>query len=159
MTTDTLYVLLRIGADRYAIDAASVVEILPIVRLKEIPCAPVGVAGMMSFRGDAITVVDLSVIAVGDPTPMRLMTRIVVVRYAHDANGGDVGLLGLIVPEVMHAAHFDPNRFERMELTTDRAPFLGPVLTTDEGVLQQVLIPALLNDELRNALFRSEVAA
>jgi chemotaxis signal transduction protein len=155
----TLYLLLRLGDDRYAIDASEVVEILPVVRLKKIPRAPEGVMGMMSFRGKAIAVVDLADIAFGTPTPVRLMTRIVVVRYGSAGDAGDDGQLGLLVPEVMHAAHFDPARFAHAGLTIDRAPYLGPVLTTDEGVLQQVLVPMLLNDELRDALFQRDAAA
>ena len=159
MPASTLYLLLRLGADRNAIDADSVVEVLPIVRFKHIPCAPAGVVGMMSFRGSALPVVDLSMIAFGTPTPARMMTRIVVVRYEPAANGDEAGLLGLIVPEVMQTSHFDADQFEAVGIRNDRAPYLGPVLTTSEGVLQQVLIPALLTEELRNALFQNVIAA
>jgi len=159
MSASSLFLLLRLGADRYAIDAASVVEVLPIVRLKNIPCAPIGVAGMMSFRGSAIPVVDLGVIALGTVTPARMMTRIVIVRYEPAARGEDSGVLGLIVPEVMEAAHLDTSRFEAVGIRNERARYLGPVLTTSDGVLQQLLIPFLLNEELRTALFQAELAA
>jgi chemotaxis-related protein WspB len=159
MAASSLFLLLRLGADRYAIDTNTVVEVLPIVRLKHIPCAPTGVMGMMSFRGTAIPVVDLSIIAFGTATPARMMTRIVVVRYEPASSGDDVGLLGLLVPEVMQTAHFDTSRFEPAGIRNDRAPYLGPVLTTPDGVLQQVLIPALLTEELRNALFQTVIAA
>ena len=159
MSASSLFLLLRLGEDRYAIDAGSVIEVLPIVRLKIIPCAPAGVAGMMSFRGSAIPVMDLSVIAFGTATPQRMMTRIVVVRYEPVAQGEDSGLLGLIVPEVMQTAHLDASRFESMGIRNERARYLGPVLTTNDGMLQQLLIPALLNEEVRNALFQSVIAA
>jgi chemotaxis-related protein WspB len=159
MPASTLFLLLRLGADRYAIDSDVVVEVLPIVRLKNIPCAPTGVVGMMSFRGRAIPVVDLSTIALGTATPSRMMTRIVVVRYEPAAVGDGAGLLGLLVPEVMQTAHFDSSRFAPAGIRNDRAPYLGPVLTTDDGVLQQVLVAALLSEELRDALYHSEVAA
>jgi chemotaxis-related protein WspB len=159
MSASSLYLLLRLGADRYVIDAGCVIEVLPVVRLKNIPCAPTGVAGMMSFRGSAIPVVDLSIIAFGTVTPTRMMTRIVIVRYEPAARGEDTGLLGLIVPEVMQTAHFDASRFEPVGIRNERARYLGPVLTTDEGVLQELLIPALLNEELRDALFQTVLAA
>lgn len=159
MSASSLFLLLRLGADRYAIDAGSVVEVLPIVRLKNIPCAPIGVAGMMSFRGSAIPVVDLGVIALGTVTPTRMMTRIVVVRYETEAREEESGVLGLIVPEVMETAHFDTSRFEAVGIRNERARYLGPVLTTSDGVLQQLLIPFLLNEELRTSLFRAERAA
>src|SRR3569833_1863945 len=101
MSGSSLFLLLRLGADRYAIDAGCVVEVLPIVRLKNIPCAPSGVAGMLSFRGSAIPVVDLGLIALDLASPSRLMMRIVIVRYEPAARGEDSGLLVLIAPEVM----------------------------------------------------------
>jgi chemotaxis-related protein WspB len=159
MPASSLFLLLRLGADRYAIDADCVIEVLPVVRLKSIPCAPTGVAGMMSFRGSAIPVVDLGIIAFGTPTPPRMMTRIVVVRYEPASQGAGSGLLGLIVPEVMETAHFDTSRFDPVGIRNERAQYLGAVLTTDDGVLQQLSIPALLNEELRSALFRTVLAA
>lgn len=158
MADDTLFVLIRLGEDRYAIDADLVVEVAPLVRLKALPGAPMGAAGVMIFRGDAIPVVDLNLIALGSPTATRLMTRIVVVRYAPDeSRQGE--LLGLLVPEVMHAEHFDEAQFEPVGLATDGAEYLGPVLSTPDGVLQRVEVAALLTDALRRALFRSELAA
>ena len=59
----------------------------------------------------------------------------------------------------MQTAHFDTTRFEPVGIRNERAPYLGPVLTTPEGVLQQVLIPHLLNEELRNSLFSDVIAA
>jgi chemotaxis-related protein WspB len=159
MSASSLFLLLRLGADRYAIDAGCVIEVLPIVRLKNIPCAPIGVAGMMSFRGSAIPVVDLSIIALDTATPVRMMTRIVIVRYEAAARVEDSGLLGLIVPEVMETAHLDTSRFEPVGIRNERARYLGPVLTTSDGVLQQLMIPSLLNDELRSALFQTDLAA
>jgi chemotaxis-related protein WspB len=159
MSASSLFLLLRLGADRYAIDAGCVVEVLPIVRLKDIPCAPIGVAGMMSFRGSAIPVVDLGIIALDTATPARMMTRIVIVRYEPAARGEGSGLLGLIVPEVMETAHLDTSRFEVVGVRNERARYLGPVLTMSDGVLQQLMIPALLNEELRSALFQTELAA
>lgn len=159
MSSSSLFLLLRLGADRYAIDAGCVIEVLPVVRLKNIPCAPAGMAGMMSFRGSAIPVVDLGIIAFGTATPPRMMTRIVVVRYEPAAGGEGSGLLGLIVPEVMETAHFDTGRFEPVGIRNERARYLGAVLTTEDGVLQQLLIPALLNEELRSALFQTVLAA
>jgi chemotaxis-related protein WspB len=159
MDASTLYLLIRLGNDRYAIDAGLVVEVLPLVRLKALPGAPAGAAGIMSYRGDAVPVIDLGIIALGAPTPSRLMTRIVIVRYEQIVHGAGAGLLGLLVPEVIQTLHIDPNRFADAGLATDGAAYLGPVLITDEGVLQQVCVSALLSDDLRNALYRPEVAA
>jgi chemotaxis-related protein WspB len=159
MTPGTLYLLIKLGADRYAIDADSVVEVLPIVRLKSMPSAPIGIVGMMSFRGSVIPVMDMNIVAFGTPTPQRLMTRIIIVRYRLHDIGTDTAHFGLLVPEVLHTAHFDASSFARVGLAGDRAPYLGPVLTTPDGVLQQLLIAPLLTEELRLVLLDREVAA
>ncbi len=159
MASSTLYLLIRLGIDRYAIDAEAVLEVLPIVRFKSIPSAPVGVVGMMSFRGSAIPVMDLNIIAFGAPTAERMMTRIVVVRYRQHDIGGETALFGLLIPEVLQTAHFDSSSFERVGLANARAPYLGPVLITPDGVLQQLLVAPLLNEELRVAVTPRGVAA
>lgn len=158
-STSSLHLLIRLGDDRFAIDADVVVEVIPLVRLRALPGAPVGSAGVMIFRGDAIPVVDVSVIALGIATPTRLMTRIVVVRYERESLDGASSLLGLLVPEVMEVTHLDSSRFESLALSTDGAPYLGPVLVTPDGVVQRVCVSALLSAELRRALFPRAAAA
>jgi len=159
MPSNTLYLVIKLGPDRYAIDAESVVEVLPLVRLKSIPSAPVGVVGMMNFRGSAIPVMDLNIIAFGAPTPVRLMTRIVVVRYREHDIGSETALFGLLIPEVLQTEHYDAGSFARVGLSNSRAPYLGPVLTTADGVLQQLLIAPLLDEDLRVAVTPRGVAA
>jgi chemotaxis-related protein WspB len=148
----TLFLLIRIGTDRYALDTAEVVEILPLVRLKALAGAPPGIAGMMTYRGEAMPVVDLGLLAFGTPTPARLMTRIIVVHYAAGEH------LAIMVPEVLETARFDPASFVEAGVATDGAPYLGPILATEGGVLQRVTVSALLTDELRRALVRAEAA-
>jgi chemotaxis-related protein WspB len=159
----SLHLLIRLGDDRFAIDAAVVVEVIPLVRLRALPGAPPGSAGVMIFRGDAVPVVDLSIIAMGVATPARLMTRIVIVRYepesASEISNETTSLLGLLVPEVLEVTHLDASRFETLAMSGDAAPYLGPVLVTPDGVVQRVQVSALLSAELRRALYLRAAAA
>lgn len=163
MSALVLYLALRIGGDQYVIDTAHVVEVIPLVRLKALPGAPHGTAGMLNYHGAPVPVVDLNQIATGSPTSRRLMTRIVVVRYAEDdgeGHNGDGELLGLLVPEATDVLRVDPERFEPLGIASERAPYLGPVLPTADGaLLQRVTIAALLTHELRTALGRAAEAA
>jgi chemotaxis-related protein WspB len=43
-----LFLVFQLGTDRYAIEAAQVVEVLPLVNAKHIPRAPRGVAGLFN---------------------------------------------------------------------------------------------------------------
>ena len=153
MSSERLHLVIRLGTDRYAIEAAHVVEIVSFVRLKAMPGAPAGVAGVMNYRDEAVPVVDLNLIAVGIPTPARLTTRIVITRYA------DAGLLGLLVPEATETVRANSDDFADAGVATDGAPYLGRVMTTEGGVIQQVTVSALLTAELRDALYRTAGAA
>lgn len=154
MPRDVLYLVIRLGVDRYAIDTAAVIEVLPFVRLKALPGGPMGVAGVMNFRDSAVPVVDLNLLAIGAPTPTRLTTRIVVVRYEEEAS-----MLGLLVPEAAEVLRFDADAFVDAGIATDGARYLGAVLTTPDGVVQRVTVSELLTPELRDALFRQTTSA
>lgn len=159
MPAARLYLIIRIGADRYAIDSSLVEEVVSLVRLKALPGAPVGVAGIMNYRTDAVPVIDLNLVALGTPTSPRIATRIVVVRHAADSVDGQSGLLGLLVPQATETRRIDDDEFVDAGMATDGAVYLGPVVTTPEGVIQRVVVGALLTAELRDALFRSAGAA
>lgn len=49
----------RVGDERYAVDADSVIEIQPLVSWTRIPCAPPALAGVVNLRGRIVTMVDL----------------------------------------------------------------------------------------------------
>jgi chemotaxis-related protein WspB len=159
MTAPILYLILQLGADRYALEASQVTEIVPLVRLKSLPGAPVGAAGLMNYRGAPLPVVDLSLLATGVPTAATEAARIVVVRYTGQGRAGSDDALGLLVPEARDTVRLDPGSFVDAGLAADGAPYLGPVLATAEGVLQRVTVQALLSDELRDAVHRATVAA
>ncbi|MES2178667.1 MAG: chemotaxis protein CheW [Gemmatimonadota bacterium] len=160
MAADLLFLVIRLGEDRYAIESSVVEEVVPLVRLKVLPGAPAGIAGVMNYRDDAIPIVDLNLLALGKATPARLATRIVIVRWTPDAlaRESELGrscLLGLLVPAATGTLRVDPSTFVNPGVATDGAAYLGPVLTTPEGVVQRVDVSTLLSAEIRDALFRA----
>ena len=153
-----LYLLVQLGGDRYAIAAGDVTEIVPLVRLKALPGAPAGTGGLMNYRGAAVPVVDLELLASGTPTESAATARIVVVRHV-PVDGGAAESLGLLVRSANDTIRLDPDSFVDGGMRTDGAPHLGPVVATPEGVIQRVTIGALLTPELRAALRRPGEAA
>lgn len=148
MGASTLYLVLALGGDRYALEAASVVEVLPVVRLKHLPGAPSGVAGLMNFRGAAVPVIDLGLLAGGGATPASTAARIIVMRLADAAAPG---LLALLVPSARDTARVEASAFAEPRVTGS-ARWPGAVATTPDGVLQRVHVAELLTAELRAAL-------
>jgi chemotaxis-related protein WspB len=147
-----LFVVFQLGDHRYAIDAAQVAEILPLVSVKPIPQAPHGVAGVFNYRGAPVPVIDLSKLTLGRPAQQRLSTRIIVVDYNNGR--GDNKSLGLIAEKAMETVRLEPSEFLPTGVSSARNGYLGPVATDSQGLLQRVEIKKLLPSEVRAALFR-----
>ena len=89
------FLLFRIGQDHYALDTRQVAVVLSLVRLKHMPATAPWVAGIFTYGGQSVPVIDLSQLALGRPAQRRVSTRIVLVHYP--APGPDSRLLGLVL--------------------------------------------------------------
>jgi chemotaxis-related protein WspB len=146
-----LFLLFQLGEDRYALDTGRVVEVLPLVAITPIPKAPAGVAGLFNYHGAPVPAIDLSQLTMGLPARNRLNTRIVLVHYPDGR--GKTHLLGLIAEKVTETVRREPADFVASGVTTDRAPYLGPVATDARGVLQWIDVEWLLPASVRDVLF------
>jgi len=146
-----LHILFQLGPDRYALPANAVMEVLPLVALKQLPGAARGVAGLMDFRGTAVPVVDLTELALGRPARRLVSTRLLIVRYA--PAGAAPALLGLIAERATEMLRKAAGEFQAAGVATPGARFLGPVAPDRRGLIQRIEIDALLTDEVRAALF------
>src|SRR2546425_5637953 len=104
-----LFLLFQLGKDRYALAASRVVEVVPLVALKQLPQAPKGVAGIFNYRGRPVPALDLSALTLDHPASERLSTRIIIVNYP-DAGGTD-HLLGLIAENATEMLRKDTKDF------------------------------------------------
>ena len=77
-----LLLTLKAGANRYAIDVARVIELVPKVELRSIPHAPSFLAGLLGYRGKVIPVIDLGLLLGSVPCRDCLSTRIILVNDA-----------------------------------------------------------------------------
>lgn len=149
-----LFLTFQLGKDRYALEASRVVEVLPLLELKEIPCAPRGVAGVFNFRGSPVPAIDLSALTSGHPAAERMSTRFIVIRYP-DENGKE-HLLGLIAEQATDMIRRDENEFIDTGLKLDTAPFLGPILMDGRSQIQRIYSQHLLTPEVHQKLFPQE---
>jgi chemotaxis-related protein WspB len=146
-----LFLLFQLGQDRYALDTGRVAEVLPLVAITPIPQAPAGVAGLFNYHGAPVPAIDLSLLTLGRPAPSRLNTRIVLVHYPD--GHGETHLLGLIAEKVTETVRRDPADFVASGVTSDRAPYLGPVATDAHGLMQWIDVEWLLPASVRDVLF------
>ena len=152
-----LFILFQLGRDRYALDAALVAEVLPLVQVKKIPHAPAGVAGVFTYRGTPVPVLDLSQLALGRPARSRLSTRVLLINYPDTA--GAKRLLGLMAENATETLRREAADFVVSGVQADGAPYLGPVVTDARGLIQWIEVDKLLPAPVREALFQSVAEA
>lgn len=137
-----LFLTFQLGADRYALEAAQVLEVLAMVELGKIVGAPVGTAGEFDYRGASVPVLDLCLLALGRPSNLRLSTRILLLR--HQSQPGAMWPLGIIVE---HATELVQKQLGDFSLVGD-----GLVAQDPRGRLRLLQLDRLLTDELRDLI-------
>ncbi|AKJ98803.1 chemotaxis protein CheW [Pseudomonas sp. MS646] len=147
-----LFLVFRIGNERYALQAIDVVEVLPRLPLKPIARAPAWVAGVFAWRGTVVPVIDLCALTFGQDAEARTSTRLVLVHYRPDS--GQAGhVLGLILEQATDTLRCDPADFQPYGLENRQAPYLGPVREDAQGLLQWVRVNDLLDASVHAMLF------
>ena len=152
-----LCLIFHLGADRYALDTAQIVEVLPWLEAKAVPRSHDGIAGIINYHGAPVPLVDLGQLAQGKAARFHMSTRIVLVDYV--ANDGTTHLLGLLAERVTGVEKFSPDQFVDPGVSAAGAPYLGPVVTDGRGTIQRVQVNDLLPDRLQDELFRAPQAA
>jgi chemotaxis-related protein WspB len=152
-----LFFLFRMGDERYALDALQIVEVIPVVGVKEIPLAPAGVAGIVDYHGAPVPLIDLSQLALGRPAQKRLGTRIILVKYPDQK--GTNHLLGLLAERATEVMRRNPADFVDSGIGNDPAPYLGPVTADVHGMVQRITLEKLLPQSVRDQLFTQAASA
>lgn len=147
-----LFLMFRIGKDRYVVDVAQVEQVLPLMGAKELPGAPAGVAGVINYRGEPVPLIDLSSLALGRPSAAVMSTRIILVRYPEEGEGSR--RLALCAERVVETIEREAADFVATGVEAGTPAFLGPVAADADGLVQWVRPQALLTEEIRRILFR-----
>jgi chemotaxis-related protein WspB len=155
--TQQLFLLFSIGRDRYALQASDVAAVLPLAPCKQVPGAPAWVAGLFSYGRGHVPVIDVGMLAQGQPAAALLSTRLVLAHYAPP--GQPSRLLGLVLEKATDTLRCDPQDFLASGLSNQGARYLGPVLRHRDGLLQWITVAELLDDAIRTLLFEQADAA
>ncbi len=83
-----LLLTFTVAGEPYALDVASVVELVPRVPLRAVPHAPAYLVGLLEYRGEVVPVIDLGLLLASTPSGERLSTRIILVAAAQGKGGG-----------------------------------------------------------------------
>lgn len=150
-----LFLLFQIGRERYALETANILEVVPLLTVKQLPGAPPGVAGIINYRGRPVPVLDLSEVLAGRVAEARLSTRIVMVRMQDEHRGAQC--LGLIVENATSVLRQRAESFVNPGVNLLAAPYLGPVLMDERGSIQWIHEQRLLPDAVKERLFSTDL--
>lgn len=150
-----LFLLFQLGQQTYALEASQVVEVLPLLGLKQMPHSPAGVAGIFNFRGISVPAIDLSELMLGSAARPLLSTRIILVEYP--GSNGEKRLLGLIAEKATETLRREPADFVASGITNRAAPYLGPVTSGAHGFIQWIKVDQLLPASVSDLLFKEPV--
>jgi chemotaxis-related protein WspB len=146
----------HIGDERFALSCADVVEVVPRVRLREIPHAPPYVGGMLTYRGAIVPVVDLCRLTRGTPCPERLSSRIVLVRFERHSKQR---LVGLLAERITDTVNLDEGAAVAPGIEIAGAPYLGEIHFDGQSTIQILHVDKLLTETLHELLYGAEPAA
>lgn len=147
-----LFLLFQIGGERYALDVAGVLEVVPCVPLQRVAYAPVSIAGLLDYHGTPVPVLDLHALATGERAGMRFGTRLILVR------AGPERMLALLAERATGTLRCEESDWTSTGLNLPGAPYLGPVTADAEGFIQRVRLDGLLSGPMRALLSGGNVA-
>jgi chemotaxis-related protein WspB len=146
-----VFLVFTIGEERYTLESAQVLEVVPWVTLLPRPGAPVYCPGMVNYRGTLVPVLDLCQLMHGRRCPPRLSTRIIMVHYPGD-NATPL-ILGLLAEHVTDTLTKHPTDFVPRGTTVTDAPYLGDSVRDEHGMLQRLRLEYLVPASVRATLF------
>jgi chemotaxis-related protein WspB len=170
----TLAIIWRAAGQLLAMDAGSVIEVLPPVACRTVPGLPEWIRGVFVHRGNLIPLVDAERLLSGlasevarsplPECPVRadlMSNRVLAIRVPA---AGDVPewRLGLWVESVLELDRIEfTGTGTHPGFTTESARFLGPIAPTTFGLVQLVKAHELFTPEQASTLTRqiAEAAA
>ena len=152
-----LLLTFQAGGQTYGIDARSVIQVAPYPTCTPLPHAPAYIAGLATWRGQTLPVIDLSALLDGNPARPLLSTRLLIVDYPR-AEGG-ARPLGLLVERAVETVREDEIRCEPQKVAIPEAPYLNGTADHDGPLIQRLAVEELLPPSVRQLLFPNAEAA
>ncbi len=145
-----LLLLFEVNGEVYALDCGSVLEVVPFIRLKQIPMAPEYVRGLFLYRGRVVPVIDLSLLAGRGSSQRLFSTRIVLVK--HEDGRGELRVLGIIAERATETVRAGSGDLEPSGVRVKGSPYLGGIIMGERGMIQCIRLETLM-DSVQDVLF------
>ena len=147
-----LLIMCQTGTNRYAFESKDVVEVLPRVRLHNMPDSPSWYAGILLFRGTAVPVLDLAQLTAAGSSSPRYSSRIAVLKTVL---GGVDRVFGVLA-ERMGLREFQDD-LKQDQIRTSGQTALGKLCLDDQDVFQLIDPVNLIAEERFSILFPTPV--
>lgn len=145
-----LWLIFHVGLERFAIPGLRVDKVLPMVALHRAAQLPSGLAGAFSYRGVVTPVIDLAHWLLGNSTPLRLSTRMILIPLAAESLDQKFCVLADRVEELRA---IDADNCDSKSLAGWSGSLaLGHVIADEHGFLQVLDLDRLIAEAQRNAL-------
>ncbi len=152
-----LLLIFQAGGQTYGIDARNVIQVGPYPSCTSLPHAPAYVAGLTTWRGRTLPVIDLSALLEGTPARPLLSTRLLIVDYR--CMGGNSQPLGLLAEKAVETIEQDESRCEPQKVTIPDAPYLHGTADHAGRLIQRLTVDELLPPSVQQLLYPNVEAA
>jgi len=146
-----LLLVFQAGGQTYGLDTRNIIEVAPYPLCMPLPHAPAYVAGLATWRGRTVPVIDLSALIAGTPARPLLSTRLLVVEYA-TPNGGSHPL-GLVAEKAVETIAFEETHRESQKVKIPDAPYLNGTAAHAGRLIQRLALDEMLPASVRALLF------
>ncbi len=144
-----MVLLFNVDDERYGMDVADVVELVPYMVLQKLPKAPGFVAGLLNYRGHIVPIIDLSILLANRSSRQLLSSRIILIRPAISGNKRFVGLLA---EQVTETSKIPDDDFSDTGLKGDKFSFVDKVAVRGDCLVQHIDVNLLLPPEVKEIL-------
>ena len=148
-----LLLLFRVGQERYAMDAISVVEVIPRINLSTIHQPPPHVVGQFNYQGHIVPVLDLSQHLGNGVSRLVLSTRIVLINLGQ---AQEKKLLGLMVEQVTDTLRREQTTSIKNSVPLSQPAYLGETLLYEENIIQCLRINQLLSTDVYRQMLTNQ---
>ena len=149
-----LLLLFEIGNGHYALDANQIIEIVPLVKLKNITATPDYVAGLMNYRGKGTPVIDLNQLMDSVSFEDVFSTRIIIIKYPVKELGHKP--LALIATNVTETASCKLTKPPVTGVFMEKSLYENEVLPETSEMIQWFDIYNMLPEKEITKLFEAE---
>lgn len=144
-----LILTFNIGKERYGIEVARVIEVIPWIELQQLPRVDDCIAGIFNYRGTPTAAIDLCRYFQQRRCEARLSSRIIIIRTAGVHGDKQIGLIAECVTEVIKC---NPQQFSETGIAADNAQFLGRIYHHNKQLIQIIETDQLIADPIARQL-------